>query len=175
MKKLMKILLVSILSIGFFACSQKEEEKVLDGVQGDVLKTMFYSYGINDAYFQEQIGDTITTEGKQFLIVDVTVINEKEESVLMADTDFYLTYGEDGRAEPLSVYGGDPLLEDELPREYTVEAASDKTGKLLFVVPLEETTFYLKAQDHYKTNESEEIVDGDTYSLSFTVEKKEGE
>ena len=177
MKRLFKIFVVSILALTLVGCGQQEveEEKVLDGTKGDIIHTMFYAYGVNDAYLTDQIGDMIPTDGNEFLVVDIIVLNENEEDeVTMADTDFYLTYGSE-EAVPLSQYGSDPLLEDELGREYTVDPASDKSGKLIFVVAADTTDFKLQAQDHYKASDSEEVVDGDVYSISFTAEKKEGE
>ena len=179
MKKLIKIIM-ALLLIMVSACGAKEEEveeKVLEGGLKDTLTTMFFSYSVNEAYLIEEINERIPEEGKQFLVIDVTVNNtddpesEEAKDLSMMDTDLYLAY-EAGEIDAISAYGHEALVEGELPSKYDVAPGESKTGKMVFVVPAVQKTFTLKTQDLYTSSEEEGVIEGDIYSITFTPEQR---
>ena len=183
MKNLTKAMMIMLALVLLTACGAKEEEeevveeKKTEAVMGEVLETMFFEYQVNDAYTTSVISEMTPKEDKEFLVVDITVKNPSEEKdVVMADTDFKAVYGAE-RCDPLSTYGTDPLLTDELPSSYTLAAGESKTGKLLFVIGLGDRDFVLQTQDHYTSSDREEegVIDGDVYSYAFTAEAREPE
>lgn len=182
MKRVLKLLMVMLLTF-MSACSapkEEEVEKVLEGGLNDTLETMFFSFSVNEAYVISELNNMIPEEGKQFLVIDLTVNNtddpedEKATALKMMDTDFYISY-EGGEVDALSAYNNDPLVEGEYPREYVVEVGESKTGKMVFVVPNDQETFILKTQDLYTSSEEEGVVEGDIYSITLTPEKREVE
>ena len=47
------------------------------------------------------------------------------------------------------------------------------SGKMVFVVPNDQSTFTLKTQDLYTSSEEEGVIEGDVYSITLTPEVKE--
>ena len=181
MKKILKLLLVLVL-LGVGACKAEEpvEEKVLEGGLKDTLTTMFFSYSVDEAYVIAELNGLVPEEGKQFLVLTITVENiedpedEKATDLKMMDTDFYISY-DGGEIDPLSAYNQEPMVENELPREYDIAPGEKKSGNLVYVVPNDQTTFTLKTQDLYTSSEDEEetVIEGDIYSIKITPEVRE--
>lgn len=181
MKKILKLVMVLLLLV-VSACSsnskEEEVEKVLDGALKDRLETMFFAFSVDDAYLISELQNKIPDDNKQFLVIDVTVENtedpenEEAKTLKMMDTDFYLAY-KGGEIDALSAYGHDPLVENELPSEYEVKPGEKMSGKMVFVVPNDETTFTLKTQDLYTSSKEEGVIEGDVYSITLTPEVKE--
>ena len=183
MKKILKVFMVLLL-ISLSACAKEaeeeivEEEKVLEVGLNERLETMFFAYKVNEAYLIPELNKMLPEEGKQFLVLDITVENiddaesEEAKELKMIDTDFYLSYN-GGEIDALSAYGSDPLVEGELPSQYEIEPGMSNSGKMVFVVPMEETSFALKTQDLYTSSAEEGVIEGDIYSINFTPEQRE--
>ena len=181
MKKILKLVMVILLLL-VSACSseskEEEVEKVLEGALSDRLETMFFAFSVDEAYLISELQGLVPEEGKQFLVINVTVENtedpenEEAKTLKMMDTDFYLSYT-GGEIDALSAYGHDPLVEGELPGEYEVKPGEKMSGKMVFVVPNDQSTFTLKTQDLYTSSEEEGVIEGDVYSITLTPEVKE--
>lgn len=169
MKKLIRAFVAAAAVMSLAGC--KEEVKILEAEAGTPLSTMFFDYTVNNAYTETTLADKSTFEGYQFLIVDLSVANTTDSTISMSDADFWISWG-DGEEDydaPLSAYGEDPLVTNELESVYEIATGSDVRGSLVFIVPGDHDTFVLKTEDYYSTSESSEPVQGDTYSITFTI------
>ena len=162
-------LAAGILALGLAGC--KKETKITEAGAGEPLATMFFEYTVNDAYTETTLAEKTTYEGYQFLVVDLTVKNAGDSPVTMSDADFWISWGE-GEYDfdaPISAYGEDPVVNNELESVYELDAGLEKRGSLVFIVPSDKTEFGLKTEDYYSTSESSEPVTGDVYTVSFTI------
>lgn len=149
----------------------KEEVKITEAEAAVPLATMFFEYTVNDAYTETTLADKSTYDDYQFLVVDMTLRNTTDSTVSMSDADFWISWGEgeyDSDA-PISAYGEDPVVNNELKSVYEIAPEEEVRGSLVFIVPNDKKEFGLKTQDYYSTSDSAEPVTGDTYTVSFTI------
>ncbi len=169
MKKLISASAAALLAMSLCAC--KEEVKITEAEAATPLATMFFDYTVNDAYTETTLSDKSTYEDYCFLVVDMTVKNTTDTTVSMSDADFWIAWGE-GEYDydaPISAYGEDPVVNNELESVYEIAPEEEVRGSLVFIVPNSQKAFGLKTEDYYSTSESAEPVTGDTYTVSFTI------
>lgn len=169
MKKLIQTMIAAMSIMCLAGC--KEEVKITEAEAGTPLATMFFEYTVNEAYTETTLADKSTYDDYQFLVVDVTVRNTTDSTVTMSDADFWLAWGE-GEYDydaPISAYGEDPVVNNELESVYEIAPEEEVRGSLVFIVPDNMKDFGLKAEDYYTTSESAEPVTGDTYTVNFTI------
>lgn len=170
MRKLIPAIIAAATVFCLSGC-KKEEVRITEAEAGTPLATMFFDYTVNDAYTETTLADKSTIDEYQFLVVDVTVKNTTENTVSMGDADFWLAWGE-GEYDydaPISAYGEDPVVSNELKSVYEIAPEEEVRGSLVFIVPNDKSDFMLKTEDYYSTSESAEPVTGDTYKVSFTI------
>ena len=177
MKKHILWSLILCVCLVFGGCAkEEEEEKVLDVSQGETLSTMFFDITVNSTKTTHELNEIITHEGYVFLIVNMTITNTTENTISMADSDFWLVVDDDEEnyEVALSAYDDiETLIEDELEPTYEIGAGESKTGSLLFVVKEEGNKYVLKTQDIYMINNEEEVNEGDIYTITLRLEPLE--
>ena len=102
------------------------------GIPGDTLINTFFAYTIHSAAVMDTFGAVTAGEGKELLVVDITIRNTDEWPVPMYDTDFQLQWGGEGPADftyPLADKSG------QLPASYTLAVGEEVSGKLLYEIP----------------------------------------
>lgn len=169
MKKLFQTAIAAMCLMGLAGC--KEEVKITEAQAAEPLATMFFDYTVNDAYTETTLADKSTYEDYCFLVVDMTVKNTTDSTISMSDSDFWVVWGE-GEYDydaPISAYGEDPVVNNELESVYELAPEQEVRGSLVFIVPDDKTSFGLVTEDYYSTSESAEPVTGDIFTISFTI------
>ncbi len=169
MKKMIRVLAAAAAVLSLSAC--KEEVRITEAQACEPLSTMFFSYTVNDAETAKTLADKSTYDDYCFLVVDLSVANLSDSTISMSDADFWIAWGEgeDEYDAPISAYGEEPVVNDELAQVYEVGIGEEVRGSLVFIVPESEDTFVLHTEDYYSTSESSEPVTGDTYSVTFSM------
>ena len=141
---------------------------------GDLVHSRFMDFTVNSAYTTSAYHGHSAPEGKQVLVVEMTIKNTFKESLPMYDDDFQgqwsastetdefawpITEGEDGDL--------DTVAEEQLPAEYELKVNETRTGTLAFGVPGDEKDFSISHMELF-SDDSE----GDTFFVFFTAEKR---
>ena len=142
---------------------------------GDLVHSRFMDFTVNSAYTTSAYHGHSAPEGKQVLVVEMTIKNTFKESLPMYDDDFQgqwsastetdefawpITEGEDGTDL-------DTVADEQLPAEYELAVGESRTGTLVFDVPADEKDFSVSHMELF-SDDSE----GDTFFVFFTAEKR---
>lgn len=196
MKKLTTLLFVLLLALALTACDSipkdsggngdsdtsgsssgndvYAEDGYGEGRIGNVIHTYFFDFIVNSAYTTADYnGYTATQEGYQLLVANITVKNTWSESLTMWDSDFqaqWSTSQETGLyAWPITDDGAVPTVsDDQLPAEYKLAVDEERTGEIVFEVPVEEEDFSISTLEIFD-NGTEEGEEGDTFAVFFTA------
>ncbi len=181
MKRIAALMTVLALMLAFSACgalsqvtdmvnelasssnATSEGGKLIEGKPGEKVTTYFFDFTLNDAKEVDaaQVGHTLSSEDNKLIVVDVTIKNIDEESIPMYYDDFALDNNDfEDYLFPVENAG----YPDQLQNEFELAPSESATGKLYFEVPSKYSAFYLMTMDFF-----EEDIEGDTYSVRFTV------
>lgn len=142
---------------------------------GDVVHSYFMDFSVNSAYTTSEYHGHTAPEGKQVLVVEMTVKNTFNETLPMYDDDFQgqwtasseteefawpITEGEDGSDL-------DTVSDEQLPATYELGVNESRTGTLVFDVPADEKDFSISHLELFDDNS-----EGDTFFVFFTAEAK---
>lgn len=182
MKKAMVLALTLLALLALTACggddsSDSREVSAEDGYAeariGDTVHSYFMDFTVNGAYTTADYNGHTAPEGRQVLVVELTVKNTFNESLPMYDDDFQgqwasssetgefawpITEGEDG-------VDRDTVAEEQLPAEYELAVNESRTGTLVFDVPADEKDFSISHQELF-----DDGTEGDTLFVFFTAE-----
>jgi len=121
-------------------------ESTAAGILGDTLVNTFFAYTVDGALLTTAYGNTAAGEGKELLVVDVTVRNMDERAIPMYDTDFQLQWGGEGPADfayPL------PDKTGQLPAEFPLAVGESVSGKLVYEVPAGSRAFSISYREQF--------------------------
>lgn len=150
------------------------EDGFAEGRIGDVIHSAFMNFSVNSAYTAAGYNGHTAPEGKQVLVVEMTIKNTFKESLPMWDDDFQAQWtasdetGEfaypitDGNDNNLGV-----VAEEQLPAEYELAINETRTGTLVFDVPAGEKDFSVSHMELFNDG-----TEGDTFFVYFTAEVK---
>ena len=145
----------------------EEEGGVTEVLLGEAVSTRWFDCTAAEAESRRSYEGYAASSGNKLVLVELELKNTFHEPVSMYDTDFQLYWGDCGPDEwamPL-----DPYCEDQLPREYDLEAGKSQEGLLVYEVPREETELTLAFLELIE-NGTEEGEEGDLFLTRFTVE-----
>ena len=145
----------------------EEEGGVTEALPGETVSTRWFDCTAEEAESRRSYEGYAASSGNKLVLVELELKNTFHEPVSMYDTDFQLYWGDCGPDEwamPL-----DPYCEDQLPREYDLEAGGPQEGLLIYEGPREETEFTLAFLELIE-NGTEEGEEGDLFLIRFTVE-----
>lgn len=191
MKKLLSLTLTLLLILALAACGGgsdgssgsssagsgevQAENGFAEARIGDVVHSYFMDFTVNSAYTTAEYNGHTAPEGKQVLVVELTVKNTFNESLPMYDDDFQgqwtasaeteeyawpITEGEDGSDL-------DTVADEQLPAQYELGVNESRTGTLVFDVPADEKDFSLSHLELF-----DDGSEGDTFFVYFTAEAK---
>ncbi len=143
--------------------------KLYEGKIGSKMKTAWFDFTVNSAYYTEDaIGGYTPSEGNVLVVVDITVKNTFQESIPMFDTDFQLQWGDDADdAYSFPVATNEQILDDQLPEEYELKVKESTTGVLIFEAPEGNEDFSLSFLEYY-----EDDTEGNLFFVYFTADEK---
>ena len=143
--------------------------KLYEGKIGSKMKTAWFDFTVNSAYYTEDaIGGYTPSEGNILVVVNVTVKNTFQESIPMFDTDFQLQWGDDADdAYAFPVATNEKILDDQLPEEYDLKVKESTTGVLIFEAPEGNEDFSLSFLEYYEDNS-----EGNLFFVYFTADEK---
>lgn len=143
--------------------------KCYEGKIGSKMKTAWFDFTVNSAYYTEDaIGGYTPSDGNILVVVDITVKNTFEESIPMFDTDFQLQWGDDADdAYSFPVLTNEKLLNDQLPEQYDLKVKEETTGTLIFEAPEGNEDFSLSFLEYY-----EDDTEGNLFFVYFTADEK---
>lgn len=189
MKKLLSIVLVLTMILAIAGCgksglgtewaSSDDDIQVYDfddgthlyeGRMGSKMKTAWFDFTINDAYYTEDaIGGYTPSNGNVLVVVELTIKNTFSESIPMSNWDFQLQWGEDDDDEAYAfpVETNEDLLSDQLPAEYNLKVNDSKTGTLVFEAPAGYEDFSVSFVEYY-----EDDTEGDYFFVYFSADEK---
>ena len=190
MKKIGTLLLVLLLALALTACDSipkdsggsggdsdggvYAEDGYGEGRLGSLMHTHFFDFTVNSAYTTTDYnGYTATQADYQLLVANITVKNTWNQSITMWDSDFqaqWSTSQDTGLYSwPVTDDGAVPTVsDDQLPAEYKLAVEDERTGDLVFEVPVEEEDFSISTLEIFDDG-SEEGEEGDTFAVFFTA------
>lgn len=167
-----------------------EEGMDEDGRLGDVLHTIWFNFRINEGYTTSTYGDYTAPEGKQLLVINISMYNPTTWSQPMSDVEFqaqWNDYDDDAFAWPVTtdepvndkqVQVDHQLSKEQLPVEYELPIAGTVEGDLIYVVPAElpngsaNKDFSISFVEYFWDDEIEEYEEGDYYVVYFTADAR---
>lgn len=143
--------------------------KLYEGKMGSVMKTAWYNFTINDAYYTtEAIGGYTPSEGNVLLVVDITVKNTFSETIPMSNYDFQLQWGDDSDdAFAFPVETNESIIDDQLPAEYDLKIKEEISGVLVYEAPAGYDDFSISTLEYY-----EDDTEGNLFFVYFTADEK---
>ena len=105
-------------------------------------------------------------------MADVTVKNTSTESIPMYDTDFQVQWNVDGEYDVPITYYTDAVSDQQLPTEYELAVDEERTGLLVFEVPVDQKDFSISYLELFESDTSEEGEEGDVFFVYFTAEEE---
>ena len=143
--------------------------KCYEGKMGSTMKTAWFNFTVNDAYYTEDaIGGYTPSAGNVLVVVDITVKNTFSETIPMFDTDFQLQWGDDSEdAYSFPVVTNEEIIDDQLPEEYELKIKEERTGVLVFEAPEGNEDFSLSFLEYY-----EDDSEGNLFFVYFTADEK---
>lgn len=149
-----------------------DEYGYAEGTFGDTMHTVFFEYTVNSAYLCDEYEGYEPSEGKVFLVADVTVHNPYTNTVPMYSTDFQVQWDsdeDDAFDYPITAYmEDDEVINDEvLPNEYNVRRFESRTGILVYEVPEGEKYFSISYLEIY-----DDDSEGNVFFVYFSADYK---
>ncbi len=186
MKRIMAFALALLALLALPACggsdaSEIREVRAEDGYaeasMGDTVHSYFMDFTVNSAYTTADYHGHTAPEGKQVLVVELTVKNTFSESLPMYDDDFQGQWASSSETDEYAwpiTEGADGVDRDtvageQLPAEYELAVGKSRTGTLVFDVPAEEKEFSISHQEFF-----DDGTQGDTLFVLFTAKQKNG-
>lgn len=152
--------------------SLSQGPSVKKGHIGDTMATYWFDFTIEDAYSCSEYDGYTAQEGCQLVVATMLVENTWDRSVDLWETDFVILWGDEMENMEITV----PVYtEDQFPEEYTLGIDGNRTGLLIYEVPEECRDFAIWFQELYEDEdnpENEDGIEGDSYLVYFTPEKK---
>lgn len=154
------------------------------GFIGDVMHTYWFDFVVNSAYTCHEFGGYTAAEGKQLLVMDLSLKNTSLSSVPMNDGDFPVMWDEgdpetyeaafpittntETVAEEMQTLVDEWLSDDQFRDEYSLGINETLNGLLIYEV----TEGY---QDYFTvfTEYFEDGSEGDSYYIDFTAKPAE--
>ncbi|MCD7844953.1 MAG: DUF4352 domain-containing protein [Oscillospiraceae bacterium] len=168
----------STVEVSPYVSSDAETEGVITaengyayGAIGDTMRSVFFDFTVNGAYVADSYEGYVPSEGNTLLVVDMTVYNYTNYTLVMYDVDFQAQWGGAGDedyaypvtyARALCPNTGVEATGDMLPAEYTVPVGESAAGVLVFEVPAA-ADYSVGYQELFSSGEI-----GDTYWVEFT-------
>ncbi|MCI8400085.1 MAG: DUF4352 domain-containing protein [Oscillibacter sp.] len=145
-----------------------------EGRLGDLMHTYFFDFSVNSAYLTSDYNGYTPMDGYTLLVAEITVKNTSRESLTMWDYDFQGQWSssqeDEDYAWPITTET-DPVADEQLPAEYTIPIAGEKTGTLVFNVPEGESDFSISYLELFEDG-TEEGEEGDSFFVFFTADAK---
>ena len=146
-----------------------------EGRIGDTVHSAFMDFTVNSAYTARDYHGHTAPEGRQVLVVEVTIRNTFKASLPMWDDDFQAQWTAsvetDEFAWPITddQDGGslDAAAEEQFPAEYELAVDESRTGTLVFDVPADEKDFSVSHMELFSDGS-----EGDTFFVYFTATAK---
>ncbi len=182
MKKLAALALTLLALLTLAACGGgsgeheiRAEDGYAEGRIGDTVHSYFMDFTVNSAYTTADYHGHTAPEGKQILVVELTVKNTFNESLPMYDDDFQGQWASSSETDEFAwpITGGedggdrDTVAEEQFPAEYELAVNESRTGTLVFDVPADEKDFSISHQELF-----DDGSEGDTLFVFFTAEAK---
>ena len=185
MKRLASFLLASVMMVSLAACGENGlslrpgnpnssgdayREGGAKGYIGDILHTYWFDFVVNSAKLCQEYEGCTAYDGYRLLVVDMSIKNTVDFSIPMYWSDFPILWG-DGDED-----GAYPLPKDEFnatrnifPDEYTLGINENKSGVLVYEVPVTDVPDYMLVYWEIFDDGTEEGEEGDTYIVYFTA------
>ncbi len=173
MKRLLVLLTALAVTLSLAGCGADTKESRT----GDTMATYFFEFTVNSAALTNDYEGYTPAEGNALLVAEVTVKNTFKESIEMYDADFQLGWGDedDAFAYPITINTEtmeelEPVGENQLPGTYTLAVDEERTGDLVFEVPVGQADFSIGYREMFDDG-SEDGQSGDTHFVYFTAKE----
>ena len=132
------------------------------GYIGEVMHTYWFDFTVEDAYACSDYEGYTASEGKQLVVVTLSLKNTFPQSLPMSQYDFQIQWGGEGDDDyewPISAVAG-----EQFPDEYTLAINESRSGVLVYEAPEGVSDFSVSFGEYFE-DESE----GDVYFIYFTA------
>ena len=108
-----------------------DDDGYAEGRIGDVMRTYFFDYTVNNAYTCKEFEGYTPAEGNKLLVAELTVKNTDRSTVTMYDTDFQIQWGDDDDDDafdaPITYYSAahDVIIKDISYNGFAVVSRED--------------------------------------------------
>lgn len=156
-RSMFALLLAGLLLLA--SCGGKEDEDKAYQL-GDKVATAFFDYTVDSAVSAKSYQGHWAAEGKQLILVELTIKNTRSYNMPMGRYDFLIQWSDEDEAfeYPLEQY-----CQSQLADEYEIPVNEKVQGLLIFEVPEEEEDFSLGFLEIYEDNS-----EGNAYFTYFT-------
>lgn len=145
----------------------REYGQTYTGKDDDTLTSSFFSFQVTSAALVPDFADYVPDNPDHaFLVLDMHIVNvfKDDDSIPMFSTDFDCSWGEG--EDRTTVFPEDHFDDSMLPDEWTM-LKNDKTdGKLVFIVPADQTQFEISYVELW-----DDDFEGNTYTILVTPDR----
>ena len=146
---------------------------------GDEVDTYWFEFAVDKAETAGSHGVYVPQDGCRLVLCRLTVKNTFPEAVPMGWADFVLewepleegTVSASGLTDAAGAFALPCYVPEQFPDEYTLEKGEERTGLLIFEVPLQVKRARLVFQELYAEGESEsDYTEGRTWQVALDLE-----
>ena len=146
-------------------CGVPEIAPKTTGELGDELKTMFFTFAVDEASSPADYAGYTPAEGNRLVLCTVRVKNTFGETLPMYDTDFQLQWGS---GDEDWAWAQDAFTDAMMPLEWELLTGDEVSYEMLFEAPAEVDRFMLVYLEQYVDEEGSE-GEGDLFNVNFSV------
>lgn len=178
MRRCLAVLLAAAMLLLFAGCDLddiktgltaqgREYGQTYTGRDDDTLTSSFFSFQVTSAQMVPDFADYVPDNPDHaFLVLDMHIVNvfKDDDSIPMFASDFDCSWGQG--EDKTTVFPEDNFDSSMLPDEWTM-LKNDKTdGKLVFIVPADQTQFEITYIELWNDD-----FEGNTYTILVTPDK----
>jgi|GEM_PF-4258324 len=147
MKKITRILLLSILMFSLVACGGS---KKITGV-GEKRSTAFLDFTIESIQVVDYYGEYEPMDGYKMVDIVIYTINQMDQSIPMFVDDYYVFYNEE-------IYWAEYPYDDTMaPDSNTLEVGEDMKAHYIYIIPEEAMEFELQFMEYFSDGTEGEL------------------
>lgn len=183
MKKRLLLLCLAVLLTAVPGCAWNQAEKQQDFVPGEVVSTYWFQFTLESAEEVDSYDGYRAGDGNRLLVCRISLENTFDDTVSMAQTDFFLLWEDPtsttadtdtGLEGMVGTYALPHFSNRQLEDAYDLDREEMQEGDLVFEIPEEITQCALVFEEYYVDAESETGYSvGDHYAVWISLDEEQ--